>query len=429
MRISKKMLFMTVALIMCTVCTGCAKSVDRLIKELEHPDPDVRESAALALSDMGDSKAVEPLIEALNDESYEVRSAAAEALGQIGDPRAVDPLIEALNDETWQVRMFAAYALGYIGDSRAIESLVETSNDEDKNVREGAAFALRKLGESTTAEQPIEATAAYSIDKIITSADPTGNHIIDKVGEVINYQIIVTNDGNVELHGVSVTDQVLQVVGSLSGETESMNDDDVLEVGETWTYTGSYTVWQSDLHSGGNIVFGSGLIVNSATVNCEELEPEHDSAEQTIIPFPSQMFSPVREGIGVPQAASYQGDIHPVVLLGSDGNKHEWSIHLPAEWLPVAVEQTQLVVFVGEEKGKIIETCHFYSGPDIKRYQYSLDVVLHEAKTGEIVASTTLHGSLPRGCRHSEDWSLTRLAGSTVSFEQLQEWLEEFVYN
>ena len=41
----------------------------------------------------------------------------------------------------------------------------------------------------------------YSIDKTITGVDTAGNGVIDNAGEVIDYQIVVTNDGNVDLTG------------------------------------------------------------------------------------------------------------------------------------------------------------------------------------------------------------------------------------
>jgi HEAT repeat protein len=50
-----------------------------------------------------------------------VRQAAAEALGQIGDTSAVEPLIAALRDASLGVRRAAADALGQIGDRRALE--------------------------------------------------------------------------------------------------------------------------------------------------------------------------------------------------------------------------------------------------------------------------------------------------------------------
>jgi uncharacterized repeat protein (TIGR02543 family) len=143
--------------------------------------------------------------------------------------------------------------------------------------------------------------------------------------------------------------------------------------------------------------------------------------------FFSPTFSHICEGLGIPQTTAYQGNEHPVVLLDSTGNKHDWSDELPIEWLPTVVEETQLVVCVEEEREIEIETCHYHNGPDITRYRYSLDVELREAKTGNIVAVTTLDGTWPRDCRPTEPYSLTRLEGSHVSLDQVQEWLGEYV--
>ena len=55
---------------------------------------------------------------------------------------------------------------------------------------------------------------------------------------------------------------------------ESLTADGVLEVGETWTYTGSYTVQQSDINDNGG---GDGDIDNTATVSSDELADESDS--------------------------------------------------------------------------------------------------------------------------------------------------------
>jgi len=140
----------------------------------------------------------------------------------------------------------------------------------------------------------------------------------------------------------------------------------------------------------------------------------------------SPSFSVVSSGMGNPLAASYTGSEHPIILIGSDGNEHEWSLYIPNIWLPVLEEETQLVACVGPEEKKAIETC-YYDGPNIVRYQYRVVVRLRAAKTGATVATTTLSGSLPRQCMTEESYWLTELVGSNVSFLQVQEWLEKWV--
>ena len=122
---------------------------------------------------------------------------------------------------------------------------------------------------------PITRDPQYSIDKTVTGVDTAGNGVIDNAGEVIGYQVVVSNDGNVDLTGVSVSDS-LTAAGS---PVESLTADGVLEVGETWTYTYSYTVTQSDINDNGG---GDGDIDNTATVSSDELADESDSEEVPI---------------------------------------------------------------------------------------------------------------------------------------------------
>ena len=50
---------------------------------------------------------------------------------------------------------------------------------------------------------PIDRSPAYSIPKTITDVDGDGaGGEVDEEGDVIGYQIVVSNDGNVDLDGV-----------------------------------------------------------------------------------------------------------------------------------------------------------------------------------------------------------------------------------
>jgi PKD repeat protein len=77
----------------------------------------------------------------------------------------------------------------------------------------------------------------------------------------------VTNNGNVDLNNVTVTDPLINNLAKPVNDT-------VLNVGETWTYTGNYNVTQEDLNSNGTL--GDGFITNNATVDCDELGPQND---------------------------------------------------------------------------------------------------------------------------------------------------------
>ena len=104
----------------------------------------VRQAAAGALGQIGDSRAVAPLIVALKDpRSY---WAAANALGRIGTP-AIEPLSIALKDQDVNVRQAAAAALGQMGDARVIGPLISALGDQNPGGREAAAKALGQMRE------------------------------------------------------------------------------------------------------------------------------------------------------------------------------------------------------------------------------------------------------------------------------------------
>ena len=116
-----------------------------------------------------------------------------------------------------------------------------------------------------------------SIYKSFTGIDVAGDHIINKVGEIIQYQVAVKNNGNVDLTGISVDDPMVTLTKSSGDHT----DPGVLNPGETWVYTGDYAVTQANIDSVGEN--GIGLITNTAIVKCDEHAPESSSIDCSII--------------------------------------------------------------------------------------------------------------------------------------------------
>ena len=107
--------------------------------------------------------------------------------------------------------------------------------------------------ETVTANQ----NPALDIVKTVTSIDGVPGGTADSAGDVIEYQVVVTNIGNVQLEP-TVTDVLTQSGVDMAlpiGEpTESFGDDDVMEPTETWTYSFTYEVTQADLDDGGELV-------------------------------------------------------------------------------------------------------------------------------------------------------------------------------
>jgi HEAT repeat protein len=124
-------------------------AVAPLIEALQDEKPIVRQSAAMALGDLGDRLAVEGLVERLGDASYQVRQAAAVSLGKLGARQAVEPLIGALGDEHELVRKAAVNGLGMIGDKRALPALKRAAAEDTEAVAERARDVMSKIGAET----------------------------------------------------------------------------------------------------------------------------------------------------------------------------------------------------------------------------------------------------------------------------------------
>lgn len=117
-----------------------------LITLLQDENPQVRELAAVRLSQADNNQAVLPLIVALKDEFAGVRLAAVGALGRLRDPIAVGPLIRLLDDPSPRVRQNTAMVLGIIGDQRALQPLVAQLLGDDAAMRKYAALAIGGMG-------------------------------------------------------------------------------------------------------------------------------------------------------------------------------------------------------------------------------------------------------------------------------------------
>ena len=154
-----------------------------------------------------------------------------------------------------------------------------TADDVDNGyVNNIATVICDQLREtSSSVDTPVDKNADLSIYKSIIGIDDDGNQKIDNAGDVINYQVAVKNNGDVDLTEISVDDPMVTLTKS-GGDHD---DPGVLNPGETWIYTGDYSVTQEDIDSVGENVMG--LITNTATVNCNELPSESSSVDCWII--------------------------------------------------------------------------------------------------------------------------------------------------
>ena len=137
-------------------------------------------------------------------------------------------------------------------------------------------------------------------------------------------------------------------------------------------------------------------------------------------------MSPIVSGQRVPGAAVHNPDEpgpHHVVLLTTSGTAYErWNEMLPSDWFPPSASEAELVVLIGPERERALET-RLYTSGNVTAYSFEADIDLREARTGQTLATATLTGSDPRPFPQSVASGTTRLDGSHFVYWTLEDWL------
>jgi uncharacterized repeat protein (TIGR01451 family) len=119
------------------------------------------------------------------------------------------------------------------------------------------------LTKTTTETISFNQTPGLTISK---SAQET---TYSEVGDEITYTVKIKNTGNVSLTGIVVADPM---VASMPNPTGDSNNPGTLDVGETWTYTYTYSVKQSDIDDG--------KVENTASVKTNEVTVPVEASQE-----------------------------------------------------------------------------------------------------------------------------------------------------
>ncbi|HBL10816.1 MAG TPA: hypothetical protein DD379_05315, partial [Cyanobacteria bacterium UBA11162] len=123
------------------------------------------------------------------------------------------------------------------------------------------------LTDSDTATVIVQGTPDINVTK-------TANvESVDSAGDIITYTYTVSNGGTVPLTGVTLIDDNYTPgdpgndFNPTRGADQVGDNDNILEVGEIWTYTATHTVTQPEIDAGVDLV-------NTATADSNETGPE-----------------------------------------------------------------------------------------------------------------------------------------------------------
>jgi uncharacterized repeat protein (TIGR01451 family) len=142
----------------------------------------------------------------------------------------------------------------------------DTDTINDNLIRNQAAISTDEgASDNAIADTLLDYQPLVSIQKTfdVLNADRSddADDVIDRAGDIIAYTISLKNDGNITLTDVLVTDALIadsldtnddgkiDVLDITGGD---VNSNGVLDVGETWTLSGEYTVTQADMDNRGN---------------------------------------------------------------------------------------------------------------------------------------------------------------------------------
>jgi HEAT repeat protein len=178
---------------------AAALTVEEACDKLEHGTLAEQCEAAEFLGVAGDEAALEPLIVALSDENPELRQSAAMALGELGSGRAVPALARALRDRDRAVQWFAATSLAKLGEPAVKVLLAELrSGDEDDVV--GAAIALGRMREPRAVGPLVELLSSsdlYVREQAIEALVAIGKPSVEPLVKVLSSGDAVARKGAV----------------------------------------------------------------------------------------------------------------------------------------------------------------------------------------------------------------------------------------
>lgn len=187
-----------------------------------------------------------------------------------------DPLLEELtqiegNDDDGILSVEEIWS--YTGSYTVTEEDIEKEKVDNTAIADSSETELVKDSVTVNYDEPNDPPGNPPTDNSryrLTIEKEADVEEYTEAGDIINYTITLENAGNRALTGVKVTDPML---GSLDGPEGDSDNDNRLDVDETWVYTGEYTVTEEDIENES--------ITNTATADSNETSSVEDSVTVT----------------------------------------------------------------------------------------------------------------------------------------------------
>jgi uncharacterized repeat protein (TIGR01451 family) len=210
--------------------------------------------------------------------------------------------------ETWQYTASHTLTQAEIDNGGVVDPGLAVSNTASATTQQGASA-------TATASVPIAQHPHVTLAKTAAVADGTA----DAAGDVINYAIALTNDGNMTLTTPAVSDPfVSNLAPVLSGgfNAGDTNHDGKLGLTESWQYTANHTVTQAEIDNGG-VVDPALAISNTASASTAQGASGTATASVAVVQNPDLTVAKTADVASVNAAGQI---IHYTVTVGNAGN-------------------------------------------------------------------------------------------------------------
>jgi uncharacterized repeat protein (TIGR01451 family) len=195
----------------------------------------------------------------------------------------IDPMIGTLSGPTGDVNENGALDTDEIWVYKGTYSVTQDDIARDfiTNIAKAYSYETEEVEDSVTVDYDEPGGPTDNSRYRITIEKDADVREYSAEGDVINYTITLNNTGNRVITGIKVTDPLLKTLDGPDGDSD---DDKQLDLNETWTYIGSYTVTEADMLEDS--------IENTATADTNETGPVDDTVivnrneEEIIIPEP-----------------------------------------------------------------------------------------------------------------------------------------------
>ena len=178
---------------------------------------------------------------------------------------------------------------------------------------------------------------------------------------------------------------------------------------------------------GGGVFFAALMQLggfNGAGRNATSTDQSKSAPKPPRAKFPEELM-PAVKAHPVEKAADYKRSLEPhkMAFLTVNGELHTWHNDIPEAWQADTVEDTEIVVVVGKERGYRVQTVHYRNGPPIERWLYEAEVSVVEAKTGYVLDNRMFRNE-PRPCRDHEVYNIT-VIGRELHWGPVFRWISE----